>query len=206
MITWFLPLCHCSRTATQEAADMFGSIYLLICSPNSFPQKYGVWSLQYKHIIGVQLFSRGLHLRREKTPFNASFLSQIEIQWGLTDCTNWLQLKPHPLTWNNNYKCIVCNTWHIKYRNYSFIVLWCDIVTDFDSTCSTGGALADVEETCACCTALSAFSWCSAQEDDHRFAFEQAHQMGWLLALSDTNLQRSQIKDQGSWVHPKWLS
>lgn len=61
---------------------------------------------------------------------------------------------------------------------------------DLNSTCSTGGALTNMEETCTSCTALPAFSGSPAQEDDQRFALKQAHQMGRFLALSDTHLQR----------------
>lgn len=91
MITWFLPLSHFSSAATQEAADIFGSIQLYICSPNSSPSKQGVCTLQHKHIIGVQICSRGLHLRGE-----------IGTQWdtSLKGCNTVLHLKAHSSTWN----------------------------------------------------------------------------------------------------------
>lgn len=82
-------------------------------------------------------------------------------------------------------------------------------VTDLNSTCSTGGALTDVEETCTSCTALPAFSWSPAQEDDHRFALKQAHQMGWFLALSDTHLRGRSHSRAGDYtlriMHSSWI-
>lgn len=94
MNTWFFPLSHFSSTATQEAADMFGSRQLLIRGPDSFPQKHGVWSLQHKHIVGVQICSRGLHLREGKTTFLCS------VRFNLNRCNIVLHLKTHPSTWN----------------------------------------------------------------------------------------------------------
>ncbi len=61
--------------------------------------------------------------------------------------------------------------------------------TDLHSACCTGGALADMEKACIASLTLTTFTWSPTHVDDHGFPLEQAHQMGWFLALSDTYLQ-----------------
>lgn len=62
----------------------------------------------------------------------------------------------------------------------------------------TGGALADVEETGAPNATLPPLTRGPAQVNDHWLALEQAHQVGGLLALSDTDLREVTPMDHGS--------
>lgn len=55
-----------------------------------------------------------------------------------------------------------------------------------------GGALADMEESCAAGLTLATLAACPTQVDDQRLALKQAHKVRRFLALSDTNLPRQE--------------
>lgn len=61
-------------------------------------------------------------------------------------------------------------------------------VTDLYSACGSRRALSDVEETRAACLGLAVLAGRASTMNDHRFAFEQTHQVGGFLTLCHSHL------------------